>query len=78
MATSTSERGSMRPEGSRRLVNFDRGWDIRPDSEVLERAVQIVCKRLGKEVFPSCSLRGIQLMAKRWRRFFGKKEDKFL
>lgn len=41
----------MSPEGFRRSVNFDRGWDIRPDSEVLERAVQIVCKRLAKEVY---------------------------
>jgi hypothetical protein len=55
-----------------RVVNFDRGWDIRPDSEELERAVQIVCKRLAKEVFPSYSLRGIRLMVKRFKRFLKK------
>lgn len=56
-----------------RVVNYDRGWDIRPESVKLERAVQIVCRRLAKEVFPSYSLRGIRLMVKRFKRFLEKK-----
>ena len=39
----------MRPEGFRRLVNFDRGWDIRPDSEVARKGranrLQAACKK---------------------------------
>jgi hypothetical protein len=46
-------------ENDRLMVNFQRGWDLRPDSEILERAVQILCERLAKEVFPRWSFRVI-------------------
>jgi hypothetical protein len=63
--------------GDEFLVNYDCGWDILPKSEDLERAVEIVYRRLAKEVFPSWPLRGIRLMVKRMKRFLVKHDIGF-
>lgn len=52
------------------VVNFDRGWDIHPGTDILQEAVEILCKRLAKEVFPRWSLRAIDRMVKQLGTFF--------
>jgi len=52
------------------VVNFDRGWDIRPATETAAAIVEILSSQLAKRIFPWFRFYGICRRVKEFGRFF--------